>query len=114
MAGTDPDGETLDLLRPVVTDENRDKIAAVLADPANAWRSEPRSRKVAHLRQRGHPVRQDAPLAEVDARLERVIGEDDLILTNWLRQGARIADAVADPPARAGDRLSRLRLAPHD
>lgn len=95
MAGTDPADETLDLLRPIVTDENRDKIAVVLADPANAWRGEPRSRKVAHLRQRGQPVREDAPLAEVDARLERVMGEDDLVLTNWLQQGARVANAVA-------------------
>ena len=32
MAGTDSDGGTLDLFRPVVTEENRDKIAAVLAE----------------------------------------------------------------------------------
>jgi hypothetical protein len=42
MVGTDPADETLDLLRPIVTDENHDKIADVLADPANAWRREPR------------------------------------------------------------------------
>jgi endonuclease G len=87
--------DAVDLRRPVITDENRDRIATVLADPANAWRSEPRQRKIAHLRQRGEPVPHDATLAEVDARLERVLGDDDLVLTNWLRQGARAGDAVA-------------------
>jgi V8-like Glu-specific endopeptidase len=87
--------ETVDLQRPVITDENRERIARVLADPVNAWRSEPTRRKIAHLRQRGVRVPDDATVAEVDAKLERVIGEDDLVLTTWLGQGTRAGDAVA-------------------
>jgi hypothetical protein len=89
------DADALDLVKPILTDGNRDRIAAVLADPTNAWRSEPRKRKVAHLRQRGERVPANLRIADVDTRLERVMGEDDLVPTNWLRRGLRVADAVA-------------------
>jgi endonuclease G, mitochondrial len=95
MLSIEPRDATVDLRRPVITDENRDRIATVLADPANAWRREPRARKLAHLRQRGVRVRDDVTVAELDVRLERVMGEDDLVLANWLQQGARAGDAVA-------------------
>jgi endonuclease G, mitochondrial len=94
-AGEDAGVDPLGLRRPVITGENRDRIAAVLTDPANAWRSQPRTTKVAHLRQRGVPVPTTASRKDVDAHLERVLGQDDTLPTLWLTAGERAADAVA-------------------
>ncbi|MFC5063099.1 trypsin-like serine peptidase [Actinomycetospora atypica] len=79
----------------VLTDENRDVIAAVRADPHNAWRGQPRSRKIAHLRQRGVPLTTTTSDREVDAHLERMMLQDDSVPTHWFGAGARVADAVA-------------------
>jgi endonuclease G len=94
MSTRTPDDE-LDLVEEVITDANRDRIRAVLADPQNAWRAEPRSRKIAHLRHRGVQVPDDAPTRVVEASLEREFGESDLVSTLWLQQGREVADAVA-------------------
>jgi endonuclease G len=83
------------LVTQAITDENRERIAAVLADPPNAWRSEPLERKIAHLRQCDIDIPGDVSDQEVDLRLERVIGEADLVSTNWFRGGGRVGDAVA-------------------
>jgi hypothetical protein len=69
----------------IVTPENHDAIAEVLADPANAWRDEPRSRKLAHARLRGSPQPADVGDAALDIALERVLDTDDLLRTDWLR-----------------------------
>lgn len=80
---------------PIIADRNRARVAAVLADPVNAWRFEPLSRKRAHLGQRGVLVPADASEDDIDRRLERLIGQDDLLLTNWFSGGQRAAEAVA-------------------
>jgi endonuclease G len=85
----------LDRLGPIITDDDRRVIADVLADPANAWRSESESRKRAHASMRGIDVPADADEEAVDKALERVLDGDDLVLTDWFRQGSRIAEAVA-------------------
>lgn len=80
---------------PVITAANRTAIAGVLADPANAWRSEPESRKRAHAAMRSADLPAGADEAAVDHALERVFGQNDLILSGWLQQGERIAETVA-------------------
>jgi endonuclease G, mitochondrial len=79
----------------IITDENRKAIAEVLADPRNAWRSEPVARKRAHASMRNIELPPGADEHAVDRALERVLGQDDLVLTDWLRQGERIAETVA-------------------
>ena len=82
-------------IEPIITAENRNAIAEVRADPANAWRSEPENRKRAHAAMRAVDLPVAADAAAVDRALERVFEEDDLIPSGWLRQGERIAETVA-------------------
>ena len=81
--------------RPVLTADNVDRIAAVLADPAAAWHGEPTARKIAHARQHGVPMPADAAAEEVDVALEQLIDADDLIPSIWLKRAAAAADTVA-------------------
>jgi endonuclease G len=87
----------------IMNPENHDAIAGVLADPANAWRAEPRSRKLAHARLRGSPQPADVPDAALDVALERVLDTGDLLRTDWLRKGAAAADTVAKVHTPLGD-----------
>jgi len=87
----------------IVTPENHDAIAEVLADPANAWRAEPRSRKLAHARLRGSPQPADVGAVALDIALERVLDTDDLLRTDWLRKGDAAADTVAKVHTPLGD-----------
>jgi len=88
---------------PIVNPGNHDAIAGVLADPANAWRAEPRARKLAHARLRGSPQPTDVGDAALDVALERVMDTDDLVRTEWLRQGEIAADTVAKVNTPRGD-----------
>jgi endonuclease G len=87
----------------IVTPDNHDAIAEVLADPANAWRGESRTRKLAHVRLRGSPLPADVGDAALDVALERVLDTDDLVHTDWLRRGDAAADTVAKVHTPAGD-----------
>lgn len=81
--------------RPVLTEDNVDRIAAVLADPATAWHGEPTERKIAHARQHGLVMPADAAAEQVDIALEQLIGDDDLVPSIWLKRAAAAADTVA-------------------
>jgi endonuclease G len=89
-AGTDPVRHDL-----TVTPAEREAIAAVLADPANAWRAEPLARKRAHAAMRRITLPGGADEAAVDRALERAIDGNDMVLTGWLDQGRRVARTVA-------------------
>jgi endonuclease G len=80
---------------PILTPGNVAPIAAVRRDPGNAWRAEPPELKAAHAAERGAPLPDDADEELIDRRLERLIGDDDLVPSRWLRAGQRLADAVA-------------------
>lgn len=72
-----------------------DRARRVIADPANAWRDEPEQRKRAWAARHGVDVRDLAGGAELDERLESVLGTPDFLPGRWLRQGRAAADAVA-------------------
>jgi endonuclease G len=81
--------------RPVLTDDNVERIAAVLADPATAWRGEPTARKIAHARQHGVTMPADTDEEQVDVALEQLIGDDNLVPSVWVKRAAAAADTVA-------------------
>lgn len=92
--------ETVDPLAPkdgppILTPDNVENIASVLADPAVAWKLEPTERKIAHARHRGSRLSRDADEETVDIELERMMGDDDIIPWIWLRRAVAAADAVA-------------------
>jgi endonuclease G len=80
---------------PVLTAANTEGIAAVLADPAAAWRLEPTERKLAHARHRGVAISVGVDEETVNVELEQLIGGDDLLPANWANQARLAADAVA-------------------
>ncbi|MGW4369029.1 trypsin-like serine peptidase [Nocardia takedensis] len=80
---------------PIVTADNLDRIAAVLADPARAWRDEPTARKAAAARFRGLEVPDDAEPELLDRRLEQLMDDNDMVPGLWLKRAAAAADAVA-------------------
>lgn len=71
-----------------------DRARQVGADPANAWRDEPEQRKRAYATRHGIDVSDVTGTAELDRRLESVLGRPDFQPARWLRQGRAAADAV--------------------
>ncbi|GAA0810184.1 trypsin-like serine peptidase [Spirilliplanes yamanashiensis] len=72
-----------------------DRARRVGADPDDAWRDEPEPRKRAYAARHGIDVAAVASEAELDRRLESVVGAADFLPGRWLRQGRAAADAVA-------------------
>ncbi|MFD4439997.1 trypsin-like serine peptidase [Nocardia sp. NPDC058519] len=80
---------------PIVTAGNVEHIASVLADPAQAWRSEPVSRKLAAANLRGIDIPDNADHVVIDGELEQAMGNDDMVPGLWLKRAAAAADSVA-------------------
>jgi len=80
---------------PIITPENVGPISQVLADPAQAWRTEPMARKRANIRLRGIELAPGAGADVLDPALEIAMGDDDTVAWSWIRQSLRAADAVA-------------------
>jgi endonuclease G len=78
-----------------ISAEEKTAIAAVLADPVNAWRSEPLARKRAHASMREIELPPGATEVTVDRALERVIDGNDMVLSAWLGKGEQAARTVA-------------------
>ncbi|EFC85918.1 serine protease [Parafrankia sp. EUN1f] len=74
----------------------------VLAEPRNAWRSEPEARRQAYARRHGvgADVLDDPP--QLAAELEIALGKADFLPGRWLRLGAAAAEAVARVEVPAG------------
>jgi endonuclease G len=72
-----------------------DRARAVGADPAHAWRDETDERKRAYAARHGVDVASVDGPAELDKRLEAIIGTPDFLPGRWLRRGRQAADAVA-------------------
>jgi endonuclease G, mitochondrial len=80
---------------PILTAENWKAIADVMADPKNAWRAESQERKTAYATVHDITLPRHVEPADLDDALERAIGADDTVSTDWLRQGLRVAKTVA-------------------
>ncbi|MGW6426340.1 trypsin-like serine peptidase [Nocardia sp. NPDC055053] len=80
---------------PIVTPDNVEHIASVLADPAQAWRSEPVGRKMAAANLRGIAIPDNADHVVIDGELEQAMGDDDMVPGLWLKRAAAAADSVA-------------------
>lgn len=89
-SGADPDRRDL-----VISPQEKAAIIDVLADPANAWRSEPLARKRAHATLRDIKLPAGATEATVDRALERAIGSNDMVRSGWLGKGEQAARTVA-------------------
>ena len=74
---------------------DRDRLVAVRADPAQAWRSETYDRKLQYARRHGGTVPAGASEAQLDEALERIFNQPDFLGSRWLADGAKRCDAVA-------------------
>lgn len=80
-----------------ISDTDREALAQRLeaANRGQAWKAEPRRRKIQYARRVGVDVDDHARADDVDAALEKVLGRADFLPGHWLHTGAKLSDAVA-------------------
>jgi endonuclease G len=74
---------------------DEERMIAVRADPAQAWRTEPYERKLQYALRHGATLPPRASEAKVDTALERIFTDPDFLHSRWLVDGAKRCDAVA-------------------
>ena len=74
---------------------DQERMIAVRADPAQAWRTEPYERKLQYALRHGATLPPRASEAKVDTALERIFTDPDFLHSRWLVDGAKRCDAVA-------------------